>query len=53
MRERIRGEENVGGRERGAEINLIPRSAEQLEQITPIIQERCVWRCGPGVRMCS
>lgn len=50
MRERIRGEENVGGREghkmkgRSKEINLILTSAEQLEKITPIIQERYVWR---------
>lgn len=33
---------------RGAEINLILASAEQLEQITPIIQERCEQElCGP------
>ncbi len=54
MRGRIRGEENVGGREEhrmkggSKEINLILTSAEQLEQITPIIQERCVEElCGP------
>lgn len=54
MKERIREEENVGGKEehkmkgRSEEINLILTSAEQLEQITPIIQERCVEElCGP------
>lgn len=55
MRERIRGDENVGGREehkmkgRRGEINLIRTSPEQLEQITPIIQERRMEElCGPA-----
>lgn len=62
-RERIRGEENISGREehkmkgRSEEINLILASAEQLEQITPIIQGRCVKElCGPvafWVRGCA
>lgn len=53
-RERIKVGENVGGGEeqkmkgRGEEINLTLTSAKQLEQITPIIQERCVEElCGP------